>query len=367
MKIDKHFIPTTNFTKQHTKIAKGIAILFMVYHHLFVIPEQLNNAYIAVPNLFGYDIQLKIAVFCKICVAIYCFLSGLGIYHSLKNTTSLLEMYKKVGKKIVSFMINYWIILLIVFPIGVYLGFFQFDLKTLLQAIVGINDSVMEWWFIRQYIIQLLIVPAFIYFINQKRIRYKPIPLIVLGLLLIAIKLFLKVIYNMNGGYGIVTKVLFYYSDCVLNKNCVLAFFIGLLCAHFNIYKYFVLKNRALKYIFNSFVLAFSVVLRVLVNKQPASMTLDFIIAPLFVFSITTIIYETKFIKKILAFFAGHSTNIWLTHTFWYLYFAKPIVLLPKYSTLIYLWLIVLSLASSYVIKGIYCIPKIPKKLNNKI
>ena len=43
------------FTKKHTQIAKGIAILLMVYHHLYVIPERLNYDYYALPNIFGYE------------------------------------------------------------------------------------------------------------------------------------------------------------------------------------------------------------------------------------------------------------------------------------------------------------------------
>lgn len=84
-----------SFTKEHTQIAKGIAILFMVYHHLFVIPERLNNEYINLLDINGVNFQSIIANFCKICVCIYIFLSGYGFFLSLKNTNSILQMYKK--------------------------------------------------------------------------------------------------------------------------------------------------------------------------------------------------------------------------------------------------------------------------------
>ena len=95
------------FTKEHTKIAKGIAILFMVYHHLFVIPERLNNNYISVINLLGYNFQSILANFAKICVCIFVFCSGIGLYYSLIELNSLRDMYKKVLVHGLKLMMNY--------------------------------------------------------------------------------------------------------------------------------------------------------------------------------------------------------------------------------------------------------------------
>lgn len=54
-------------TKQQTKMLYGIAILFMLYHHLFCIPERLNCEYYSV--LANYE--RPVAWFCKICVVRY--------------------------------------------------------------------------------------------------------------------------------------------------------------------------------------------------------------------------------------------------------------------------------------------------------
>ena len=76
-------------------------------------------------------------------------------------------------------------------------------------------------------------------------------------------------------------------------------------------------------------------------------MRLDFIIAPLFVFSSAALLYPMKRLSAVPCFFSVHSTNIWLTHTLWAYYFATDIVVLPRYSTVIYLWLLALTLHSS--------------------
>lgn len=44
-----------SFTKEHTAVAKGIAILVMFYHHLFVIEERIHCDYIPLLKFAGHD------------------------------------------------------------------------------------------------------------------------------------------------------------------------------------------------------------------------------------------------------------------------------------------------------------------------
>ena len=46
------------FTKKHTDIAKGIAILLMVYHHLFVIPERIGGNYVSLLRFGGFGFAI---------------------------------------------------------------------------------------------------------------------------------------------------------------------------------------------------------------------------------------------------------------------------------------------------------------------
>lgn len=52
-----------------------------------------------------------------------------------------------------------------------------------------------------------------------------------------------------------------------------------------------------------------------------------------------------------LCYFGEHSTNIWLIHMFFYRKLFHGVVFCLKYPIPVFLFLIVLSLASSYVIK----------------
>ena len=62
-KILKHNVKNKKFflSKDESKILYGLAILLMIYHHLFVIPERLNNNYIPILVFKNIDLELEIA------------------------------------------------------------------------------------------------------------------------------------------------------------------------------------------------------------------------------------------------------------------------------------------------------------------
>lgn len=83
----------------------------------------------------------------------------------------------------------------------------------------------------------------------------------------------------------------------------------------------------------------------------------NWVIGPITAILVIITISITKLNKKIqnfLIYISSHSTNIWLTHMFFYIIFFKKLVYAPKISVLIFIWLILLCLATSYLINFIY-------------
>lgn len=76
----KYKMRELNFTKEHTKIAKGIAILLMLTHHLFAFPDRihLDQGYISLFSIGDNNIEFIMGVFGNICISMYIFLSGYG-------------------------------------------------------------------------------------------------------------------------------------------------------------------------------------------------------------------------------------------------------------------------------------------------
>lgn len=59
---------------------------------------------------------------------------------------------------------------------------------------------------------------------------------------------------------------------------------------------------------------------------------------------------KPKWINRLLDYLGNHSTNMWLIHMFFYMIYFKDLVYGVKYSFLIFPWLIILCLISSYIV-----------------
>ncbi len=66
------------------------------------------------------------------------------------------------------------------------------------------------------------------------------------------------------------------------------------------------------------------------------------------------IIDKPKWLEDSLGYISKHSTNMWLTHMFFYMIYFKELVFAPKYPILIFVWLVVLCIITSNIINLIY-------------
>ena len=70
------------FDKSKLKYIKGFAIILMLIHHLFALNNRIDNInYISILTFNNQTIENYIAIFARICVPIYLFVSGYGIYY----------------------------------------------------------------------------------------------------------------------------------------------------------------------------------------------------------------------------------------------------------------------------------------------
>ena len=63
-------------TKRQSAVLQGVAIWMMLYHHLYSEAAEYESLF---PFLQA-DAVRRIAWFCKICVGIFAFVSGYGMY-----------------------------------------------------------------------------------------------------------------------------------------------------------------------------------------------------------------------------------------------------------------------------------------------
>lgn len=120
---------TENYTisLEDTLMIKGLAICFMLWHHLFYKHPEFGS-------FVYFSSQIS-----KICVSLFLFLSAYGLtiqFEKLKSK-SILNSVKFVILRLIKFFANYWYVFVIVVPIGV----FAFD-RTLEVAYSDTNVTI---------------------------------------------------------------------------------------------------------------------------------------------------------------------------------------------------------------------------------
>ncbi len=340
-------------TKDHTKMLHGLAILMMLYHHLFSTPEALGTEYVSVLNFGSVNIELKMAWFFKICVAIYAFTSGYGLSRGLSGInvtdknfrTRLKDDYVFVLKKYVSFYLQYLLVFIIFVPIGFFFFDKSFVFSEFLLNLLGISSTYNgAWWYVLQYLKMILTLPVLdVIFAGYKSKKDKitQTSIIIAGIVLVVI-LRLAAPLQLNNIIDFMRPAFY------------LCFVIGFLLSRFRVYELMdsLLPSKIL-YALGIAGFLIVIILRVMLAKDAAFAVLDFLFVPVFSFGFICITETLKPVKPVFLFFGKLSTYIWLTHVFFYDHYAKKIVMASHISTLIYLTLLLLSTLTAFVLNYI--------------
>lgn len=107
--------PSIRLSLVDTKVLKGVALIFLLIHHLFYIQTGKYSDI----HIWG-DIYLVNAIggIGKICVTIFVFLSGYGL--AIKSRTSNQSLTQFYSHRFVKLMANYWLIWIIFVPISIF-------------------------------------------------------------------------------------------------------------------------------------------------------------------------------------------------------------------------------------------------------
>lgn len=157
------------FDKVTTSYIKGIAIVMMIVHHFFAFPEwqMKGDLYTSVCLIFGTPIEYYIGQLCKLCVCIFAFISGYGIFISLKKRNTV-SKFKYCLKKGISLLLMYWMAI-IIFVTPIFLCFKKISLELLISNLLLYDYSmVYTGWYVLFYI-EMLIFVFFYSFLEFKK------------------------------------------------------------------------------------------------------------------------------------------------------------------------------------------------------
>lgn len=137
--------------KDETLALKGIAIIFMFAHHFFGFPDWWCTG--VMPTMEA-EWTLKLMMSLKICVSIFAFITGYCLFFG-KIT------YKYIFRKIIFFMIGYWLVYIPVVIMSV-LFFGTVEIKNILLGIFALYRGEMIFcWYVHFYVCSMLIFPLY--------------------------------------------------------------------------------------------------------------------------------------------------------------------------------------------------------------
>lgn len=316
--------------KHHSLCLYGLAAIAMVYHHLFCIPERLHGYWISIPMLLGINIEITIAWYCKVCVAVFAFLSGYGFVHYTEkkwNHAINIELMKSFWySRVRKFYPKFWFIAAVFLTYGVLSNKIVINPSSIITTALGLSTQFNgEWWYIKQYLVLVVLFPALYLLLHKTDGNHH-----------LLIRLFLAI-------------TLAYIASKLLNAQFYycLIFIEGIAVAQYRLFDraaQYIQKTRQARLI-NITLLVGTFIIRTALASEASSSFPDLIIIAPFIFSVVSLLGTKK--NRVLTLFGNHSTALWLSHTFLIYYYFQPIILIPKYSVLIFIWALLLSLAVS--------------------
>lgn len=158
-----------NFDLQATNACKGVALLLMLWHHLFrPYPQNGSTTHV-------------LALVANVCLAMFIMLSGYGLAESVRDKNiSLVDFYKRRLSKL---YLNYWFVALVFIVIGAV--FYDKTIETVYtgkvyRRFIAQMAGLQHWapighGFNKQWWLMSLIVPLYLLFpfIYQLTIRYR--------------------------------------------------------------------------------------------------------------------------------------------------------------------------------------------------
>lgn len=335
------------FTFDDTNICKGIAVLMMMFHHLFNDYEEYAGCSVDYLPFTGDQIT-TIALMCKVCVAVFVFITGFGLAASYAKQfghdreSSARELAAFSVRRWWKLMTNFWpiyVFALLCGPLGrsafsVYAGGARVFAVDAVVDFLGLSEAFgtptlnPTWWYMSLAVLLIFIAPFAMHAVKS----FGSFP--VFASCLIGLGLF-----------GTGTDILSLYLS---------SFLLGILCHELNVLEIWDGKGldstarTCLKACLSGVTFFALVLIRNLVNPLGIVDAFAAMLLCMFVMSCVRFI---PVLSGLFGVFGRHSSNIFFTHTLLYSYYFLGFYYGFRYPVLILVVLAATTLALSVVIE----------------
>lgn len=328
------------FTKEHSLVVKGLAILLLLMYHLFE-NEQLISSMEVNYSPFPLSGFLMFTGFGNICVAIFVFLTTFGIATGLfaQEELSIKQAYNQAVRRFLVLAANFAVLFVSVNL----LWFYKFDYASLygggkqgiLYALTdGLGLSMffdtptlnMTWWYMELAYILIFLVPFLVWLV--KKIGY---PVLLLSFIAPAVvnlnadveRYLFVAVFGVCAAYG-------KWPDKLLNLKLhpVFQWIIGIV----------------------GFVLCVLVRQNFVVHEYYVHIV-EAPIALFFLFFGGALLDSVPILKNVLGFIGKYSMNIYLVHTFFYMALWQKFIYQFQYAAVTVLVLLGVTLLYSVLLE----------------
>lgn len=180
--------PTPGLSPDDSQLLKGVAILMMLWIHLFFKGRFEDYGLSTWP--LSMNMVHKLASYCKLCVSVFAFVSGYGLHRSFVKVQSSARAERRnsvstwVFKRYVSTFSRFWLIVLITWIacllFGPYVQTAYFEDVPLVEGVtsmfleltgigqlMGLPSLITAWWYMGAALAYILLTPLICHSIER--------------------------------------------------------------------------------------------------------------------------------------------------------------------------------------------------------
>lgn len=342
---------TDPFDKRQSQIVKGAAILLMLWHHCFL-SGRFDGFTISFFPLTEGQATL-FAAFCKICVSLFAFVSGYGLYYSYRKW-DLSHPGKSCSRwlwvRYVRTFSGYWVIVVLSWIIGglidgrpvavystpsrvagcVYMALDFFGLGQLF----GIKLFVNEWWYMSAVMVFILSTPLLYGFME----KHGPVSC------LLTVYIVPLLITGYPGGMSPLTFLPVFCLGMIVSRIDLFR----ILSSQF--------QSSGYSFVFALVSVALTAACFIIDKRLPTKQFWLFkygLFPIVYILCIYYVLAKIPILSSVLAFLGKHSANIYFTHTVLLYLYCRSFIFGRGHFLLIMATLLGLSLLVSFALEGL--------------
>lgn len=302
----------TFFDKKTSQIIKGLAIIMMFIHHILTFTEWWPSSFNCTNLVMTFASHFSAPT--RLCISIFAFITGY-IFCFDKEMS-----YKKISKRILMFLINYWSVLLILGVIYYVSTSSILSIKDIIAELIGSGEKLGCFcWYVNFYCISMLLLPFF-----KKLISYSKISGILFSFILPYPIIRIINYFILEGSVlSTIIRNLYNFFPCIL---------IGV---YFARYSCFERIDDFINTIFNTKIKKYIVLIILLVisflgryfckeiiiasfnfmnNIVDIKINLDMLYSSMFIYCVASFVKIIKYNFVILSQLGIHSASMWFLH-----------------------------------------------------